>query len=216
MSLMLNTIYPLYQQQVEQFLQRKPSSSMSALLVAYAFETDPNKSIEMAERRLNMLKGEALKSRYTESLSQQLSVAKIGAVGSKAMDFTQNDVNGKPIKLSNFKGKYVLVDFWASWCKPCRAENPNVVTAYNKYKDKNFTVLGVSLDQDKPNWVSAIATDNLTWTHVSDLQFWNNAVAQLYKVQSIPQNYLIDPNGVIIGKNLRGEELQAKLQELIK
>jgi peroxiredoxin len=109
----------------------------------------------------------------------------------------------------------VLVDFWASWCRPCRAENPNVVKVYNKFKNKNFTVLGVSLDQEKAAWVKAIEKDKLTWTHVSDLQQWNNAVAQLYRVQSIPQNFLIDPNGNIVAKDLRGEDLEKKLCELL-
>ena len=125
-------------------------------------------------------------------------------------------MQGKNVSLSSFKGKYVLVDFWASWCRPCRAENPNVVNAYNQYKNKNFTVLGVSLDQAKPNWLQAIQADNLTWTHVSDLQFWNNAVAQLYHIQSIPANMLIDPTGKIIARDLRGEDLNRKLSELLK
>jgi peroxiredoxin len=212
----LNAVYSLYQQMVDQFVQRRPTSPMSALLIAYSYQTDPNKSAETASNRIKFLKGDALKSKYAVELSDELMAAKIGAVGTEALDFKQNDVNGKPISLSSFKGKYVLLDFWASWCGPCRAENPNVVSAYNKYKDKNFTVLGVSLDQDKQSWLQAIAADKLTWTHVSDLQYWSNAVAQMYRIQSIPQNFLIDPNGKIIGKNLRGEELQAKLKELIK
>jgi peroxiredoxin len=142
--------------------------------------------------------------------------AKIGQIGSMATEFTQNDQNGKPVKLSSFKGKYVLIDFWASWCRPCRQENPNVVAAYNKYKSKNFTVLGVSLDQDKNSWIQAIAADKLTWTHVSDLKYWSNEVAQLYRIQSIPANLLLDPTGKIIGKDLRGEELLQKLASILK
>jgi peroxiredoxin len=143
----------------------------------------------------------------------------IGAtsIGAMAPDFTQNDVNDKPVKLSDFRGKYVLLDFWASWCGPCRAENPNVMKAFDKYKDKNFTVLGVSLDQPgkKAVWLAAIKADGLPWTQVSDLQFWNNAAAKQYDIRAIPQNFLIDPTGKIVAKNLRGEALEKKLEELL-
>ena len=139
------------------------------------------------------------------------------AIGVIAPDFTQNDINGKPVTLSSFRGKYVLIDFWASWCGPCRQENPNVVKVYNRYKDKNFTIVGVSLDRPdgKASWLAAINNDGLAWTQVSDLKFWNNEVAALYDVSSIPSNFLIDPTGKIIAKNLRGDDLANKLAEVL-
>lgn len=152
-----------------------------------------------------------------EQVAKQLQVLHATRIGAIAPDFTQNDVDDKPVSLSDFRGKYVLLDFWASWCGPCRGENPHVVAAYEKYKDKNFTVLGVSLDQNgkKENWLKAIAEDKLTWTNVSDLKFWKNDAALLYGVRAIPQNFLIGPDGTILGKNLRGKELSAKLQQLL-
>ncbi|MDR3341093.1 MAG: AhpC/TSA family protein [Candidatus Symbiothrix sp.] len=140
------------------------------------------------------------------------------SIGAIAPNFTQNDPDGNPVKLSDFRGKYVLLDFWASWCGPCRKENPNVVKAYNDYKDKGFTVLGVSLDNEKGHsaWLAAIEKDQLTWTHVSDLKYWNNEAAKLYAINAIPANFLLDPNGKIIGRNLRGEALVKKLSEYLK
>lgn len=149
-------------------------------------------------------------------LQERIGIAFRTAIGRQAPDFTQNNAEGKPISLRSLRGKYVLVDFWASWCGPCRAENPNVVKVYNTYKDKNFEILGVSLDEDRKAWLGAIEKDKLTWLHVSDLKGWQNEVAILYNVEAVPQNWLVDPNGIIIAKNMKGEELREKLLELIK
>ena len=137
-------------------------------------------------------------------------------VGSQAPDFSMADASGKQIALSSFKGKYVLIDFWASWCGPCRGENPNVVANYNKFKNKNFTVLGVSLDEDKTKWLEAIKKDKLSWAHVSDLKGWNSASVPLFGFDGIPYNVLIDPTGKIIATELRGEELGRKLEVVLK
>jgi peroxiredoxin len=153
-----------------------------------------------------------------KDMSEKIETAKKTGIGKMAMEFTQNDTLGNPVSLSSFRGKYVLIDFWASWCGPCRQENPNVVKAFNAYNSKGFTVLGVSLDQPtaKDKWMKAIHDDNLTWTQVSDLKYWKNDVAVQYGIQAIPQNFLIDPQGKIVGKNLRGEALNKKLAELFK
>jgi len=164
----------------------------------------------------DLLSGAAKTGPFADYISKTIATAGVGNMGTVLPEFKQNDVNGKSVSLSSFRGKYVLVDFWASWCGPCRAENPNVVKTYNAYKNKNFTVLGVSLDQDKARWLEAIKKDGLTWTHVSDLKYWNNAVAVQFGIQSIPANFLLDPNGVVIGKDLRGEDLNRILSEKIK
>lgn len=146
------------------------------------------------------------------------SAAAASLLNKPAPDFTLPDVNGNPVSLSSYKGKYVLVDFWASWCRPCRLENPNVVEAYNKFKNKNFTVLGVSLDRPdgKDDWIKAIKDDQLAWTHVSDLKFWESMVVPLYRFEGIPYNVLVDPTGTIIAEGLRGADLERKLAEVLK
>jgi peroxiredoxin len=137
-------------------------------------------------------------------------------VGNMAPDFTMNDTEGNPVSLSQFKGQYVLVDFWASWCGPCRGENPNVVAAYKKYKNKNFTVLGVSLDEDKEAWMKAIQKDGLTWKHISDLKGWQSAVVPVYGIEGIPYNVLLDPEGKILATELRDKDLDAFLSKTLK
>ncbi|MDD7886922.1 TlpA disulfide reductase family protein [Flavivirga sp. 57AJ16] len=149
-----------------------------------------------------------------KSIAKKIAIAKKSQIGIEAIDFTQTTINGEEFKLSSLRGKYVLVDFWAAWCKPCRAENPFVVKAYNKYKDQNFEIVGVSLDADKASWEKAIEKDGLPWIHVSDLKYWKNEVALQYGVNSVPANYLISPEGIIVAKNLRGEALAQKLSEI--
>jgi peroxiredoxin len=138
------------------------------------------------------------------------------AIGKEAPEFALPDVTGKMVRLSSFRGKYVLLDFWASWCGPCRQESPNVVRAYNTYKGKNFDILSVSLDDSKEKWLKAIEKDGLSWTHVGDLKSWQSSVVQLYQVEGIPATFLLDPKGVVIARDLRGDALDAKLEELLK
>ncbi len=203
------------QKAIDKFVKDKPKSFVSAFILSatYTFKED----VMVLENRFKSLDEKIRKSETGVQLEQFIAESKIGAVGTDAMDFSQPDTTGKSISLSSFRGKYVLVDFWASWCRPCRAENPNVVENFKKFSKKNFTILGVSLDRadSKDAWVNAIHEDKLTWTHVSDLQFWSNAAALLYRVKGIPQNFLIDPQGKIVAKNLRGPDLEAKLCELL-
>lgn len=155
-------------------------------------------------------------SPHAKSLIGRVARIKGVSVGAQAPEIALSDTTGNPVALSSLRGKYVLIDFWASWCGPCRAENPNVVRMYNKFKDKGFAIYGVSLDQAKANWTKAIRNDNLGWTHVSDLKFWQSAAAQQYGVQAIPATFLLDKEGKIIAKNLRGEALEQKLEEVLK
>lgn len=168
------------------------------------------------EPYFNALSQRFKQSKEGQELGHRLDIARKIDIGQPALGFTQNNQEDEPVSLASFKGKYVLVDFWASWCGPCRAENPNVVKAYNKFKDRNFEIIGVSLDDKKAPWLAAIEKDGLPWVHVSDLKGWNNAVAKEYDVKAVPQNFLIDPEGKIIAKNLRGEQLDKTLTELIK
>ncbi len=215
---MLNTykgIQQSLQNEIDKFVKARPRSVVTAFVLEATYQF--NEDIIMLENRFNLLDAAVRNSEAGKKLQESITLNKIGAVGTQALEFSQPDTTGHPISLSSFRGKYVLVDFWASWCGPCRQENPNVVENFNKFNSKNFTVLGVSLDKpgQKDKWIEAIHRDGLTWTHVSDLQHWNNAVAKMYHIQGIPQNLLLDPNGKIIAKNLRGPDLQAKLCEVL-
>jgi peroxiredoxin len=195
------------------FIKNNPGSYVTpSMLRSLSYEMDANE----IESAINALDSNIAKLDIIKDLKERVSVMKAVAIGQKAPDFTLNDVNGNPVSLySKVGSKLLLVDFWAAWCGPCRQENPNVVKVYKEYHKKGFDVFGVSLDRTKDDWVKAIADDKLTWTHVSDLQYWNNAAAKLYAVNAIPANFLLDETGTIIGKNLRGQELSNKVKELL-
>jgi len=208
---------------LEDYMKENPSSP----IFVFAFSNyigDP-RSLKAADvprvRSLfNMLPDSIRERASSKAFAQQLdklvTFSEGVTVGREAPDFTQNDTAGRPVSLSSFRGKYVLLDFWASWCMPCREENPTVVKAYRKYHDKGFEILSVSLDNNAGAWRKAIRQDQLTWTHVSDLKYWDNALVKTYGVQGVPQNFLIDPNGKIIARGLRGVELEQKLSEIYK
>lgn len=202
------------QSKADDYIRRNALSVVApfAILVVSQLSQDP----ALLEQRFEMLAPAVRESLYGKMVAQNVADAKVGSIGSLAMDFSQNDPDGKPVKLSSFRGKYVLVDFWASWCGPCRGENPNVVAAYNRFKDRNFTVLGVSLDREKDPWVQAIRDDRLDWTHVSDLKFWDSQVVPLYHIEGIPFNVLLDPEGKVIASNLRGPAMEQTLEKALK
>ena len=185
-------------------------------LFALNFMPDIEKEFATYEAVAQRFEKENPNSPHAKALIGRIARIKGVSVGAPAPEIALNDTTGNPIPLSSLRGKYVLIDFWASWCGPCRAENPNVVRMYNKFKDKGFAIYSVSLDQAKANWTKAIRNDNLTWTHVSDLKFWQSAAAQQYGVQAIPATFLLDKDGKIIAKNLRGDALEQKLEEVLK
>ncbi len=195
-----------------EFVKQNSGSVVAAYIVTrntYRYELDELESLVQG------FDPSISSSTYVQFLTDRVNTLKRVAVGQPFVDFEMADTFGELVSLSSVaNGKYLLVDFWAAWCRPCRAENPNVVNAYNKYHDKGFDVLGVSFDKERDKWIAAIQKDGLTWNHVSDLKGWGNAAGKLYGIQSIPQNVLISPEGIIIEKNLRGEALQDKLAEI--
>jgi|WetSurMetagenome_2_1015567.scaffolds.fasta_scaffold86679_2 peroxiredoxin len=194
------------------FAKANPATVVSPWLIlrnAYQFELPELEEVTAVfDTSLNS-------SYYVQTLKKRVMILQTVQVGKVAPDFTLNDTTGKPVSLSSLKGNYLLVDFWASWCGPCRAENPNVVKAYDAYKSKGFGILGVSFDEDGAKWKKAIRDDGLTWTEVSDLQGWNCSAGKAYGINSIPANVLLDKDQVIIARNLRGDDLMKKLEELL-
>jgi len=200
---------------VSKFIQDNPNSYFSLIsLVDYAGSSPEEDGTSTMYYGLSKKVRNTL---YGKEFRQYLINHNKLVIGTKAPEFTQNDTVGRPISLSSFRGKYVLLDFWASWCGPCRVENPNMRQLYQHFKNRNFTILGISLDgaDGKAAWIKAIHDDNLTWTQVSDLKHWNNEVSKLYCIYSIPTNFLIDPNGIIIAKGSNYIELKDKLDKLL-
>ena len=197
------------------FIAGHPESYIS-LRVFKELELAYNFNPDTAEVKFARFPASMRASALGKQIAATIETGKKTNTGVVAMDFIQNDTTGRAVKLSDYRGHYVLVDFWASWCKPCRAENPNLLKAYNKYKNKNFTILGVSLDDEEGRraWLGAVKQDGLPWTQVSELKGFKSKAAVLYGVSAIPTNFLIDPNGKIIARNLRGEELDKKLATL--
>ena len=195
------------------FVQKNPSSFAAPEILRSIFSGMQTSEVESI---ISAMDPAVAETPIIIDLKSKINTLKAVDLGKKAPDFTLNDPQGNKVSLSSKVGsKLLLIDFWAAWCGPCRAENPNVVKVYNEFHSKGFDILGVSLDRSRPDWNKAISDDKLTWTHVSDLQYWNSEAAKLYGVRSIPANFLLDKNGIIIAKNLRGEALYNKVKELV-
>lgn len=199
---------------ISEYIKRHPASLVAAYVLyrEYSYRLTPDE----IRANIGLLDPSLLETPYVKVLQEFANTMEAVSIGTQAPDFEMPDVDGKPFRLSDAFGKgYLLIDFWASWCGPCRKENPNVVAAYRQFHNKGFDIIGVSLDRNKEKWLQAIADDGLIWQHVSDLKFWNNEAAKLYGIRVIPSNVLVDSKGKIIARNLRGEDLLHTLAELI-
>lgn len=209
--------FALWAQDKEELIKQilanpKDENSIQLIQRLNAYDPDP-KEMKVYFKKLDKSVRKSTKGKIFE---RYIEAVENSSVGKKAPGITQFDVAGEPYSLQDLKGKYVLVDFWASWCPPCREENPKLVAIYKDFKDKNFEILGVSFDRDMNAWKKAIDDDKLTWKHISDLQHWNNGAAGVYGIKAIPQNVLVNPEGIIVARNLHGDDLRKKLEEILK
>ncbi|MBC9798115.1 TlpA disulfide reductase family protein [Sinomicrobium weinanense] len=198
-----------------QFVTDNPDSYISAIVLEKILQSK-SQSPEKVKELFSTLTEEVKKTKPAQRITTQLEQASKLSIGAVAPDFSGPTPEGETLTLKDIKGKVTIIDFWAAWCKPCRAENPHVVSLYNKYKDQGLSIIGVSLDRKKEDWEKAIEEDQLPWHHISNLKFWQDPIAQLYNIKAIPATFILDEEGKIVAKNLRGEDLDAKLAELFE